>query len=148
MQGNAEELPFADEKFKALISLHLIEHLYCPERMIDEACRVLRNDGIFILATPNPVGVGARLMGNKWGGWRKDHVSLKPPEKWAKLLHERGLTPLRERTTLLTGIPAFRKFPLVILNWGMLLLFGSFPWKYGEAYVAIWQKKCSLRPHD
>lgn len=141
IQGNGEELPFADAKFKALISLHLVEHLYYPGRMIDEACRVLKNDGIFILATPNPMGVGARFMGSKWSGWRKDHISLKPPEEWGRLLHERGFTSLRERTTLLTGIPVFRKFPLTILNWGMLVVFGSFPWKYGEAYVSIWQKE-------
>lgn len=140
IRGNAEDLPFADAEFLVFISLHLIEHLYHPERMIDEAYRMLKSDGVLIFATPNPNGFAARCMGSRWGGWRKDHVSLKSPSEWGKLLRERGFAPLSERTTLLSGIPAFRKFPLVILNWGILLLFGSLPWNYGEAYVAIWRK--------
>lgn len=141
IRGNAEALPFGNGQVKALISLHLIEHLYHPEYMLNEIYRILEPNGVFILATPNPKGIGARLMGEKWTGWRSDHVSLKSPEQWAYLLRNRGFVLLHEGTTFLTGIPAFRQFPLVILNWGFLALAGSLPWEHGEAYIAAWRKK-------
>ena len=140
IHGNAERLPFCKSQFDALISLHNIEHLYRPERFIAEAYRVLEPGGVLLLATPNPHGIGAKLMGQKWGGYREDHVSLKPPNEWRFLLKQEGFTPLQERTTLLTGIPAFRWFPLNLVNWGLLVLFGAFPWKHGEAYVSVWRK--------
>jgi SAM-dependent methyltransferase len=56
------------------------------------------------------------------------------------LLRDRGFVPLQEGTTLLSGIPAFNKLPLGILNWGLLLIFGCFPWKSGEAYISVWRK--------
>ena len=140
VQGNAEELPFPNSEFDALVSLHLIEHLYHPELMISEVNRVLKPGGIFILATPNLKGWCARIMGDKWGGFRDDHVSLKSPDQWAALLSDRSFLPLQEHTTFLSGIPAFRTLPLGILNWGLLLLFCSLPWKQGEAYIAVWRK--------
>ncbi|MBN1814649.1 MAG: methyltransferase domain-containing protein [Anaerolineae bacterium] len=140
-QGNAEALPFRDAGFDVVFSLHLVEHLYHPERGAGEFSRCLKQGGVLIVATPNPGGIGARVMGRKWRGWSQNHVSLKRPEEWAKLLHECGFVPLLERTTLLSGIPAFRKFPLALLNWGLLLLFGSFPWRQGEAYIAVWRKE-------
>lgn len=140
IQGNAERLPFRKSQFETLISLHNIEHLYRPERFIAEAYRLLEPGGVLLLATPNPRGIGAKAMGKKWGGWREDHVSLKPPNEWHFLLKQEGFTPLQERTTLFTGIPAFRWFPLNLFNWGLLVLFGSFPWKHGEAYVSVWRK--------
>jgi len=141
IQGSAERLPFDDGEFKAIISLHLIEHLYHPEYMIEDVSRCLEPDGIYILATPNPMGIGARFMGHNWSGWRPDHVSLKSPEEWAVLLRQRGFVSLYTGTTFLTGIPAFRKFPLAILNWGLLLAFGTFAWKFGEAYISVWRKE-------
>jgi len=140
LRGNAEILPFGDRTVDALVTLHMIEHLYHPEAFISEAKRVLKPGGILLLATPNPNGIGAKVMGKRWGGYREDHVSLKSPEEWAALFKQHGFYVIKERTTGLSGIPAFRKFPLVIFNWGPLALFGAFPWKYGDAYLAICRK--------
>lgn len=140
IRGTAERLPFSSVKLDVLIGLHVIEHLFRPQRMVEEASRVLKSDGIFVFATPNPVGVGAQCMGDRWSGWREDHVSIKSPEEWRRLLRTFRFTLLEERTTFLTGIPAFRKFPLAVLNWGVLSIFGSLPWKYGEAYISVWRK--------
>jgi len=140
IQGNAELLPLKSELFSGVISLHLIEHLFHPELYLDEVYRILHPQGIFIMATPNPSGLGARLMKNKWSGWRVDHVSLQTPEQWKLLLQSKKFTPLYEGTTFLTGIPIFRKFPLVFLNWGIIFVFGTLPWELGEAYISVWRK--------
>lgn len=140
IRGNAEILPFGDGTFDVLVTMHLIEHLYYPERFISEARRVLKAGGILLLGTPNPNGIGAKVMEKRWGGYREDHVSLKSPEEWAALFKQHGFYVIKERTTGLSGIPAFRKLPLVIFNWGLLALFGAFPWKYGEAYMGVFEK--------
>ena len=144
IQGNAEQLPFSDCQFNIIVNLHLIEHLYSPEKMLQEVHRVLKPNGCFIIATPNLGGLGARVMGEKWSGFREDHVSLKSADDWSKLIASCQFYPLLENTTFLSGIPFFTKFPLGIINYGSLLIFGSFSWKLGEAYIAVWQKNSNL----
>ncbi len=140
VRGNAEILPFGDEELDALIALHLIEHLFRPESFINEARRTLKPGGILLIATPNLNGIGARVMGNTWGGYSEDHVSLRPPKEWATLFRACGLEVTVEKTTALSGIPVFRQFPLAVINWGLLVLFGAFSWKHGESYCAICRK--------
>jgi ubiquinone/menaquinone biosynthesis C-methylase UbiE len=143
MVASAEYLPFTDQTFDILISLHTIEHLTAPEKFLSEAGRVLRTGGILVLATPNPEGLGARVMKFRWGSSISEHVSLKPPYKWRQLLTTSGFEVLREGTTGLSGIPIFQKLPLALINWGPLFIFGFFPWRYGEAYLCIARRHAS-----
>jgi len=140
LQASAESLPFPDGQFNLVISFHMIEHLPHAEKFIAEAHRVLADRGILILATPNPLGIGSRLMGVHWSGLVPDHISLKPVDSWRAMLNLQGFAILRDGTTGLSGIPIFRKLPLALLNWGPLFLFGFFPWGHGEAYISISQK--------
>ncbi len=140
LQASAESLPFPDRQFNLIISFHMVEHLPHPEKFIAEAHRVLAERGFLILATPNPLGIGARLMGARWSGLVPDHISLKPVDSWRAMLNRQGFAILKDGTTGLSGIPMFRKLPLALLNWGPLFLFGFFPWVQGEAYIAISQK--------
>jgi len=138
VRGSAEEIPLADATFDLLITLHMVEHLPQPLRFIAEARRVLRPGGLLIVATPNPVGIGAKVMGKRWSGWKDEsHVALNPPHYWRTLISSHGFTVLKDGTTGLSGIPVFRTLPMALLNWGPLFLFGFFPWMSGEAYVCI-----------
>ena len=141
VQGNAEELYFPDDQFDAVISLHLVEHLYHPDQMVEAVKQILKKEGIFILATPNLGGFGAKLMGNKWHGYRDDHVSLKSASEWSQLLEASGFIIIKESTTLFSGIPLLRIPPLGLINSALLLAFGSFSWKYGEAVVILARKQ-------
>jgi 2-polyprenyl-3-methyl-5-hydroxy-6-metoxy-1,4-benzoquinol methylase len=51
--GNAEKLPFGNEVFDVVVSFETIEHLRQPNMFLKEAKRVLKNDGLFIISTPN-----------------------------------------------------------------------------------------------
>ena len=138
VQTSAVEMPFSNATFDLVIALHLVEHLPQPARFCAEARRVLRGQGLLVIATPNPMGVGARVMGKRWSGWRDDsHISLNPPAYWRELIRGNGFVILRDGSTGLSGIPVFRKLPMALLNWGPLFLFGFFPWMSGEAYVCI-----------
>ncbi len=140
LAASAETLPFPEQRFDVIISLHMIEHLNRPEDFLRETARVLRPEGILVLATPNPQGLGAKVMKSRWSSLIPDHVSLKPPHKWRELLIANGFEILSDGTTGLSGIPMFRKLPLSLLNWGPLFLFGFFPWRHGEAYICLSQK--------
>ena len=131
VQASATEMPFSDASFDLLIALHLVEHLPQPGCFFAEARRVLHDEGLLIIATPNPTGIGARMMGKRWPGWRDEsHVSLNPPAFWRKLVSDNGFSILQDGTTGLSGIPFFRKFPLVLINWVPLYVFGFFPCTY------------------
>lgn len=51
--GNAEAMPYDNNSFDVVISLETIEHLYNPEKFVLEVKRVLKDDGIFVVSTPN-----------------------------------------------------------------------------------------------
>jgi len=139
LQSDAEALPARKGTFAAIISLHTVEHLYSPERFVGEAKRVLEPKGLLIVATPNPQGIGARVMGTKWSGWRQDHVSLKGPQEWIDLVEQQGFVLLTAGTTMLSGIPALRRLPLALVNYAPLVLLGTLPWHHGEALVAAFR---------
>jgi SAM-dependent methyltransferase len=59
VQGNAEELPFPDERFEGVLCYSVLQHVREPERALDEIRRVLRPGGRFASLTcvddPNPI---------------------------------------------------------------------------------------------
>lgn len=139
VQGNAEEFDFNDEMFDIIVSLQVIEHLYRPELMLSSVRRHLKPGGTFIFTTPNPGSYGARLMKDKWHGYREDHVSLKEFSEWISVVEKNGFTPIYCGSTFFTGIPVLNKFPLGLINWGLLFLIGSMKWKYGESFIGIFK---------
>jgi len=48
-----EALPFDDNTFDVIYSKSFIEHLYYPERYLEEAYRVLKPNGILLTLTPD-----------------------------------------------------------------------------------------------
>jgi len=137
LQSNAEYLPFRSDCFDVISALQVVEHLSNPEKLLDEVCRILRKNSILLLATPNPQGAAARLMGNGWGGIRDDHISLRRPEGWHALLEKSGFIIHKEGTTLFNGIPFIGRFPLGFPFQVLQALFGFFPWRFGESYMMI-----------
>jgi len=53
VMADATKLPFKKSSFDNVVALELIEHLFNPKRFIEEVHRVLKNDGLFVLSTPN-----------------------------------------------------------------------------------------------
>ena len=49
--GDAHNLPFNDKTFDVVLCTEVLEHLYDPQRAIDEMWRVLRDKGTLLLTT-------------------------------------------------------------------------------------------------
>lgn len=139
-QADAHKLPLQSDAIDILVSFHMIEHLAEPKMFLQNAFRAVKPGGYLIYAAPNPDGIGAKVMKEKWGGIRPDHISLLSPKQWQEITLSVGFNLIQQGSTALSGIPIFQKFPLNIFNQGLLFIFGFFPWMKGEAYIGIYQK--------
>jgi SAM-dependent methyltransferase len=158
--ANAENLPFRDKEFEAVIAFDLVEHLVHPELFLEEVARVLRDKGIFILTTPNPASIGARWKGkgtgqrrdHRWFGYRDEtHVSIRAIEQWRSSFARSHMVVLEDGTDFLWDVPYFARVPLIVqklffigAQWLGTFFFGFLPWHQGENYVAILRR----RPRD
>ncbi len=61
VHGTAESLPFKGGLFDLVISTEVIEHVRHPKRMLDEVRRVMKNDGKWLMSTPNVVTLANRI---------------------------------------------------------------------------------------
>jgi SAM-dependent methyltransferase len=136
--GDACSIPLPDASEDVVFCLHVVEHLANPQQFFSEARRVLRPKGLLVMATPNLDGLGAKIMKENWIGYSDStHISLHGAAFWRDVSMKAGFTIRRDGTTGLSGIPAFRHFPLGLLQRLPILLFGFFPWSKGEAYICV-----------
>lgn len=62
IMANAEELPLKENYFDLVFTREVIEHLYRPDKFIDETKRVLKKGGKIVLSTPNLNSWHIRLL--------------------------------------------------------------------------------------
>jgi 2-polyprenyl-3-methyl-5-hydroxy-6-metoxy-1,4-benzoquinol methylase len=139
VQGNAENFDFPSAKFDIIVSLQVIEHLYHPEQMIEKVKQHLKVGGIFLLTTPNLECISAKVMKEKWHGFRNDHVSLKNVKEWESIVNVNGFETIYCGSTFVSGIPLLNRFPLGVFNWALLFFIGSMRWKYGESFIGVFK---------
>lgn len=51
--GDVTNLPYPDGSFEAVVSFEVVERLEHPEAMVEEASRLLKADGVFVVSTPD-----------------------------------------------------------------------------------------------
>ncbi|MBF0559337.1 MAG: class I SAM-dependent methyltransferase, partial [Nitrospirae bacterium] len=60
------ETKFPSNYFDVIVLINTIEHLWNPAEIIDEAHRILKEDGLLMIEIPDAGHWIARLMGKKW----------------------------------------------------------------------------------
>jgi len=75
-QGDLEQIHFGDNRFDAVLSFHVLEHVPNPERQLQRIRSVLKPAGYLILATPNSSSWDRRLMKERWTGYSVGHINL------------------------------------------------------------------------
>ncbi|MEW6607567.1 MAG: class I SAM-dependent methyltransferase [bacterium] len=146
--GDCSCLPYIDSCFDVVTAFQVIEHLKDPETFIIEARRVLKCGGIFAITTPNPEGICAQRLGNRWHGYIDDHISLNGISVWREMIENSGFEIRSDGTTGLTGYGIFRKTPLALINWIPMSICGYFPWRKGESYTVIAVKETKTGKND
>ena len=80
VQGDIQRLPFEDGAFDLVVSFETIEHVPDPERVLDELRRVLVDEGVLVISTPNK---DQYLVENEFHEREFRH------QEFVELLHER-----------------------------------------------------------
>jgi 2-polyprenyl-3-methyl-5-hydroxy-6-metoxy-1,4-benzoquinol methylase len=81
-----------DEHFDVVTSLHVIEHVPNPPEFVNHLMRLVKPDGIIIIATPNLGCEYARDLGVKWEAvGPADHLLLFDSDTLERLLLKSGL---------------------------------------------------------
>lgn len=137
IRQSAYNLSFPDGVFDVICAIQVVEHLKNPDAFFSQAYRVLKHNGLLLLATSNPSGVSARILKDKWRGYREDHISLKKPQEWKRLLQNSRFHVLEDGTTGLTGFKIFQNLPFGLINWIPMALFGYSPWYKGDSYMMV-----------
>jgi ubiquinone/menaquinone biosynthesis C-methylase UbiE len=87
----AEELPYADGTFDAVLSFDLFEHIARIDRHVGEVQRVLKPGGHYLFETPNKLSnVVAETLAYKSLKWRRVHPSLHTPGQLRRRLARHG----------------------------------------------------------
>lgn len=67
--GELREAQFADNQFDVVTFWDVIEHVPEPLKTLKEVARILKDDGILVINTPNSESLAAKLWGKQWAGW-------------------------------------------------------------------------------
>jgi 2-polyprenyl-3-methyl-5-hydroxy-6-metoxy-1,4-benzoquinol methylase len=128
--GTLEDARFPARYFSVVHFSHLIEHVPDPKSFFLEVRRIISDNGIAVVTTPNISGFQARLLGNRWRSAIPDHLHLFSKRTLSRLLLDAGF--LIEKTVTWGGIakgvaPGIIKKPLDILakklGFGDVMLF-------------------------
>jgi len=58
VRADIRAVPFEDSSFESVISMHSVEHVPDPERVVAEAARLVEPDGTVVFVTPNRLTFG------------------------------------------------------------------------------------------
>ncbi|MEJ2745742.1 MAG: class I SAM-dependent methyltransferase [bacterium] len=64
--GDLISCAFNSDFFDVITMWHVFEHVRCPNKQLREIYRILRDDGLLIIAVPNIKGMGFKLGGKHW----------------------------------------------------------------------------------
>lgn len=109
--GNAEQLPFKKESFDGVLFPNVIEHLLLPLEALREIYRILKENGVFIISTPNRLQLGNRIRIIMRRQLTKrdeiEHIREFSLRELAALLNEAGFD-IKERKGVSSPFPLIR----------------------------------------
>jgi SAM-dependent methyltransferase len=126
--GRADAIPFASSSCDVVVSMFVIEHLARPHRFLDEAWRVLKPSGIFLLVAPDFLGfsMASEILSRSYSSGRELLCQGRLWDAFLTGLSTRVLFPLRRRRRRRSLRSGKFAFP-VLLNPRCLTLPGFVP---------------------
>ena len=92
---------YPDNSFDAIVSSHVLEHLFHPKDVLAECRRILRPGGRLIIATPNSRALGYLVFGKSWLALDPPrHLHIFSPQAIKQLMRDAGFSSIRVRTSV------------------------------------------------
>jgi SAM-dependent methyltransferase len=92
VKGNLTNIPFSKKTFNTVVAMEVIEHMDDVETSLKNIKEVLKDDGVFIMSTPdNNVfwkffwEIWTKFIGKMWDGTHKNNLNKK---EWLLLLNK------------------------------------------------------------
>jgi len=98
LEGTLEEASLEEASFDVVTMIDTIEHLRDPKKTLLEARRILKENGIVYISTPDVRSFVARLLKNKWWGFREEHIVYFSKSSLYPLLEQLGFRVSSERS--------------------------------------------------
>lgn len=73
-QGHLEDAGFPAGSFDVISMLDLIEHVPDPKRVLTACRRLLREDGLLLISTPDTGSLSCRMMRSAWVHYKLEHL--------------------------------------------------------------------------
>lgn len=125
LQGDVNSLKMPNNSFDIAIATAIIEHLPNPKRMLEEAKRVLRPNGLIVLTSPDPFWERvATLIGHLP---EEQHYTVMNLKELVFLFNKVGFEILEEKKFMLSpiGMPLEITIESVIRRIGLNFLFAN-----------------------
>lgn len=89
---------YPKKQFDAITAFEVLEHERDPLTMIRRVYKLLNNDGITVLTTPNHSGIWQKIMGKQWVSYRHpEHVTFWDEKSLRYLFSKVGFTKITIR---------------------------------------------------
>jgi len=85
--GNFLELPLPVNNFDVITMVDLIEHVYDLVAVLDQCRKILKEEGLLVIITPNTDSFSRKLLGRSWPQFKEEHVAYLSKRSVRELLH-------------------------------------------------------------
>lgn len=100
-QGDLVQQQFPASSYDAVVTSHVIEHVYDPLAMLQESYRLLKPGGKLVIVTPNTNSLGHRIYGRDWRGLEPPrHLHLFTSSALRNLCQRAGFEDVIVNTTI------------------------------------------------
>ncbi len=95
--GQIQEMRFAEASFDVVTMWDVIEHTTNPLQQLQECHRVLKDEGLLVLCTPDIGSCVAKATGERWMGFKlaDEHLYYFSRDTAQKMLNKAGFDPLQ-----------------------------------------------------
>ena len=101
LQGNVMNVHLPSDAFDAITMNHVIEYVANPIDVLNECKRLLKDDGIILIATPNSKSLGSGIFKSAWVHWDPPrHLLVFSAETLRICAEKSGLKILDVRTNI------------------------------------------------
>ena len=93
--GTLQAAAYPESNFDVIVINHVLEHVDVPRRLLAEAHRILKDDGLLVVGVPNIGSIMARIQREKWPSLRpEEHIWHFTPATLRRLLDKTGFREL------------------------------------------------------